>query len=104
MVAFLLFGLHKNVGAAIKTTFKKTFQQIGGAAVTLIFGVALVQILTQSAVNPVGLSSMLGEVANFAARLSGPIFILISPFIGVLGAFVSGSSTVSNILFFFVPI
>ncbi len=99
LVAFFTFWLHKMSVQQIKTTFKKTFQQIGGAAVTLIFGVALVQILTQSAVNPVGLSSMLGEVANFAARLSGPIFILISPFIGVLGAFVSGSSTVSNILF-----
>jgi lactate permease len=83
----------------IKTTFQKTFRQIGGVAITLIFGVALVQILTQSAANPVGLSSMLGEIANSASRLSSQTFILIAPFIGVLGVFVSGSSTVSNILF-----
>lgn len=99
LIAFFTFWLHKMSARQIKTTFQKTFRQISGAAITLIFGVALVQILTQSAANPVGLSSMLGEIANSASRLSSQTFILIAPFIGVLGAFVSGSSTVSNILF-----
>lgn len=99
IIALLTFWLHNMSGVQIKTVFQKTFQQISGTVLTLVFGVALVQIMIQSATNPLQLDSMLGEIANATAHISSQVFILLSPFIGVLGAFVSGSSTVSNILF-----
>ena len=105
LVALLTFWLHKMSARQIKTTFRKTFQQMSGVIFTLIFGVALVQIMIQSGTTPVllaggvPLKGMLSEIANAASQLSDQAFILISPLIGVLGAFVSGSSTVSNILF-----
>lgn len=42
---------------------------------------------------------MMTVMAKTMARLSGRAFPVLSPFIGVLGAFVSGSNTVSNMLF-----
>jgi lactate permease len=105
LVALLTFWLHKMSAQQVRTTFRKTFRQISGAAITLIFGVALVQIMIQSETTPVILAdgtllrSMLSEIAGVASQLSSQVFILVSPFIGVLGSFVSGSSTVSNILF-----
>jgi len=99
LVALISFRLFRMDWRQIGSTFQKTFQQIGGAVVALVFGVALVQIMIQSGSNSLGLQSMLGEIANSAAQLSNGAFIFLSPFIGVLGTFVSGSSTVSNILF-----
>ena len=42
---------------------------------------------------------MMPIMADFLADLAGQAYIVIAPFIGVLGAFISGSNTVSNILF-----
>ena len=42
---------------------------------------------------------MLTAIAQAAAALAGTAFPLISPFIGALGTFFSGSCTVSSILF-----
>ena len=43
--------------------------------------------------------SMMDQMANLLSKAGSGIYILISPFIGVLGAFVSGSATVSMNLF-----
>ena len=91
LVAVISFFVFKMNHREIARTFRKTFRQIAPAAVALIFGVALVQVLIQS--------GMLAAIASAAARLSAGAFIFIAPFVGVLGTFVSGSSTVSNILF-----
>ncbi len=105
LIAILTFFLHRMDWQEARAAVKNTFRQISGAVLTLVFGVALVQIMIQSEANPVllageiPLKSMLGEIANSASHLSSKIFIFISPLIGVLGSFVSGSSTVSNILF-----
>ena len=86
-------------GLAVSGIWRSTFKQISGAAVALFSGVALVQIMLHSSVNPLGLNGMLTEMAIVVARLSGPFYPLFSPFVGALGAFLSGSATVSNILF-----
>jgi len=105
LIAILTYFLHRMDWRKARAAVKNTFRQISGAVLALVFGVALVQIMIQSETNPVlladgvALKSMLGEIANSASRLSSEVFIFISPLIGILGAFVSGSSTVSNILF-----
>ena len=38
-------------------------------------------------------------LAQGIANASGPVFPLVSPFIGLLGAFMSGSNTNSNVMF-----
>ena len=88
-------------GADIGAIFKNTFRQVTNAAVALLAGVALVQIMRfTNFSNPSGeLESMTTEVAKALAGLFGDTYPLVSPIVGIFGSFVSGSATVSNIMF-----
>ncbi len=44
-------------------------------------------------------AGMVAELSTAMANLAGPLFPLVSPFIGALGAFMTGSNTNSNVLF-----
>lgn len=44
-------------------------------------------------------SGMINEIAEFLANVTGKLYPLVAPFIGLLGAFVTGSNTNSNIIF-----
>lgn len=81
---------------------RKTLSQIKHATIALIFGVAMVQLMVNTNwTNPnIELGSMTTEIAVALAGLLGPLYLLIAPFIGVLGAFVSGSHTVANVMFY----
>jgi len=88
--------IHKMNKEMIKTSWTDTIYQVSGAAVALIFGLALVEVLKFKNLSGI---SMLDEMANALSKVGESLYILISPFIGVLGAFVSGSATVSMNLF-----
>jgi lactate permease len=98
-VALLTAWLHKMDRKKVKQAWKDTANQIAGAAVALIFGVAVVQIMLNSGTNSSGMDSMLTTIAKALADISGAAYPLFAPLLGVLGAFISGSNTVSNILF-----
>jgi lactate permease len=55
--------------------------------------------MLNSGANGAGFESMLTEMARATADLSGRAFPVFAPIIGILGAFMSGSATVSNILY-----
>ena len=59
----------------------------------------MVQLMLNFGVNNAGIAGMLTEMAQAAAGIAGSAYPFFSPFIGVLGAFMSGSNTVSNVLF-----
>ncbi len=104
IIPFMLVALVTQVflhtdRSCIKNIWGKTFRQTAQPAVAMIFGVALVQLMLNSSVNPLGLDSMLTVIAKGLSGLFGNAYVVIAPFIGVLGAFISGSNTVSNILF-----
>ena len=99
LVALVTHALHGMNGTQIKAAWKNSFKQVSGAAIALFAGIALVQLMLNSGVNNGGLSSMLAVMAQFLADISGGAYVFVAPFIGVLGAFMSGSNTVSNILF-----
>jgi lactate permease len=99
LVALVTHVLHGMNGTQIKAAWKNSFKQVSGAAIALFAGIALVQLMLNSGVNNGGLSSMLAVMAQFLADISGGAYVFVAPFIGVLGAFMSGSNTVSNILF-----
>jgi len=56
----------------------------------------LVQLFIHSSQNAIGMVSMIEEMALI---LQNDALLWLSPFVGILGAFVSGSATVSNLLF-----
>ena len=96
LVALITNLLHGMSVEKIKQSWKDTFKQVSGAAVALLFGLALVEVMKYK--NAEGVSMMV-SMANALANLGDSLYVVIAPFIGVLGAFVSGSATVSMTLF-----
>ncbi len=96
LVALLTNVMHKMNVQQIKQSWKDTFKQVSGAALALIFGLALVEVMKYKNAADV---SMMDEMANALSMVGESLYVLIAPFIGVLGAFVSGSATVSMNLF-----
>ncbi|MEA1959717.1 MAG: L-lactate permease [Bacillota bacterium] len=99
LVALLTHFLHGMNIQQVKSAWINTFKQLTGAAIALFAGVAAVQLMLNSGVNGAGLDSMMTEMARAAAAIAGNSYVFVAPFIGILGAFMSGSNTVSNILF-----
>lgn len=99
LLTVLLHGMKaKEVGAAWVASFK----QVSGAAIALVFGLAMVQILRYSGSNDVtssDMKSMIFYMAEALSQVGRELYIVISPVIGVLGAFISGSNTVAVTLF-----
>lgn len=99
LVAILTIFLHKMNLSEVKLAWKSTLKQVSLAIIPLFAGVAIVQLIINTGNNPKGFESMLRLMAQFFADISGHFYFLVSPMIGVLGAFFSGSNTVSNLLF-----
>ncbi len=97
LVALITIPMHKMSAKAVKAAWVDSLKQIASAAIAIAFGVALVQIMRNSATAE--MKGMMEIMAEFLANIAGKAYIAIAPFIGVLGAFISGSNTVSNIMF-----
>jgi len=80
--------------ATWKTMFQvlgKTLVQMGPSTLTVVSILAMAKIM--------GYSGMIQVLAGALVQATGSFFPLISPLIGALGTFVTGSDTSSNILF-----
>ena len=91
-VAAILGGLIQGskVGEIIEvliSTFKKYWKTI----VTICFVMSIAKIMTYS--------GMILDIAKLLVATTGPIYPFVSPLIGVLGAFVTGSGTSTCVLF-----
>ena len=96
IISGLCFGLKMK---EIFDVGRASGKQIGSAAIAIAASVAMVQVMTFSGNGASELPGMLTAVADAAAGLAGGAFPIISPMLGALGAFFSGSCTVSSILF-----
>lgn len=100
VVALLTTVIHGMKGEEVAGAWKDTGKQVLGAAIALLFGVAMVNIFRYTNVSSnVMDGSMLLVMARGLAALAGQGYVIVAPLIGVLGAFMSGSNTVSNTLF-----
>ena len=99
LVALLTFFLHKISFVEVKNVFRLTFAQLSPATIALIFAVSMVRIFVHSDINQAGIESMLMSMSAFSAIIFQEAWPAAAPFLGMLGAFISGSNTVSNILF-----
>ena len=68
-------------------------------AMALVSGIAMVQIMLGSGLNNSGLDSMITQISTTIVANIGRAFPFIVPPLGVFGAFVSGSCTVSGVMF-----
>jgi lactate permease len=90
--AFLLGALLQRVGApAVRRALGTTVAQLGGVAIALVAMLSLARIMVHA-----GMTQSLAEAAAGAAGGAWPV---LAPMVGVLGTFVTGSATASNVLF-----
>ena len=78
-------------GGLLRSTVRKTYQQSSSSTIAVVFMVAMRLVMQHS--------GMIAVIAGGLALGSGSIFPMISPFIGLLGAFMTGSNTNSNVMF-----
>lgn len=76
-----------------------TWNKIRTAAIVLIFIIALTQLLVISDMNEADLPSIPQVLGEGFADLLGDVFVMFGAFLGALGSFMTGSATVSNLLF-----
>lgn len=91
-----LFGMKgKQVGAA----WGEAVKRIRNPLIALVFAVPMVRIMMQSGNNPDEIMGMPIAMATAMTNIFQGAWPLVDAFIGALGSFMSGSNTVSNMLF-----
>ena len=100
LVCALTFVLHRMPSAKVREVFADTFRQVKGAAIAIAFGVSMVYLYRNTGCNAaLTAKSMVFAMADSLANAFSGAYVAVAPLIGVLGAFMSGSNTVSNMLF-----
>lgn len=114
LIAIITVFIHRMTKDEAVTAFKDSCRQISGAAIALLFGVAMVNLYRFTSNADIGMSVLSGEaadtftyanssmlyvMAHALANIFHGAYFIVAPLIGVLGAFMSGSCTVSNTLF-----
>ncbi len=99
LIALVSIPLFRMTKTQVKTAWRDSLRQITGPAIALVFAVPMVRLMMQSGNNSGELLSMPLVMASFIADKAGAVWPLVSPFIGALGTFISGSNAVSNMLF-----
>lgn len=92
----LLHGMDVDeMGAA----WRRSVEQVAPAALTLVIAVSMTQIMIQSQTNAAGLLGMMEALSRALAMGAGGLLPVVSPWVGAIGSFMTGSNTSSNILF-----
>lgn len=104
LVAILTIFIHGMSGDKVKAAWVDSIKRMKNPAIALFFAVGLVSIFRGSgigdlALNPNAYPSMPLAMAKALSELVGPAWPMFASFVGGLGAFITGSNTVSNLLF-----
>ncbi|MBS0013150.1 MAG: L-lactate permease [Desulfobacterales bacterium] len=99
LVAVLTVFLHGMTAEKVKKAWGQAFKRMKNPTIALLFAVALVQIFKNSSMNPMEYASMPLSMAEAVAAVTGGSWPLFASFIGALGSFITGSNTVSDLLF-----
>lgn len=98
LVALALPFIYKLDWRSTASVFRETVRMIIPAALALVFALGMVFIMMNSG-EATEENSMLIDMARAAADFAGSVWYLVAPMVGVLGSFISGSNTVSDIMF-----
>lgn len=99
LVALLCIPLFRMTRPQVSIAWREAIVRLKGPFIALIFAVPMVRLMMQTGINPNGYASMPIAMAKSMAGIFGEAWPLADPFIGALGSFMAGSSTVSNMLF-----
>ena len=98
LVALIIPFMHGLDRKEASKAWIATLKQIKPAAIALFFALGMTYIMMNSGAAAKS-DSMLIVIAKSAAALAGTGWYFVAPLIGILGAFISGSNTVSDIMF-----
>jgi lactate permease len=96
ILSIFILGVKKE---QLRGVLRSTNRNILSSVISLGTSVPMVRIFLHSGVNALGLQSMPIALAANLASVFGPVWTLASPFLGMLGVFISGSGTISNLMF-----
>ncbi len=99
LVSVFTVFLHRMPVKKVKKAWNQAFVRMKNPTIALVFAVALVQVFKNSGMNPMQYASMPLSMAEAVAAATGGSWPLFAPFIGALGSFITGSNTVSDLLF-----
>ncbi|WP_321494297.1 L-lactate permease [uncultured Desulfobacter sp.] len=99
LVAILTIFIHRIPGSKVVLAWKDAIVKMKNPTIAMLFAVAMVEILKQSGHGTAGYASMPLTMAEFVAGLCGSLWPMVASYVGALGAFITGSCTVSNLLF-----
>ncbi len=104
LVAVMTIWLHNMKAEKVKAAWKDSFLRMKNPTIALFFAVALVSIFRGSgvaneALNPNHYPSMPLALAQAVAGMVGQAWPMFASYVGGLGAFITGSNTVSDLLF-----
>ncbi|MBG0775677.1 MAG: L-lactate permease [Desulfovibrionaceae bacterium] len=104
LVALITVGLHGMKGDDVKKAWGESFAKMKNPTIALFFAVALVSIfrgsgIADAALNPGNYPSMPLAMAKVVAAITGNAWPFVASYVGGLGAFITGSNTVSDLLF-----
>ncbi|MCW7752613.1 L-lactate permease [Desulfobotulus sp. H1] len=99
LVALITIFLHKIPAAKAAQAWKDSFIRLKNPTIAMLFAVALVEIMRQSGNNAMGYHSMPLSMATAVAAIAGQSWPFFAAYVGALGAFITGSATVSDLLF-----
>lgn len=104
LVSLITIGMHKMNGAQVSQAWGTALGKMKAPTIALVAAVALVAVLGGSGVNTAGvngeaLPSMPMAMARYMASLTGDAWPYLASYVGGLGAFITGSCTVSDMLF-----
>jgi lactate permease len=98
-VAILTAFVHRMPRKVTLNAWRQTVGQTARISLTLLVAVSMAQVMIRSAANPDNLPGMMQALSTSLAYAAGPLHPFVAPWLGVLGAFMTGSCTSSNILF-----
>jgi len=95
IIAFYIYKINEKSAETIATEVSKKITKTFIALVSIL---SIVQIIINSGNNSFGHAGMLDQMSSLFVATGG-MWPLLSPFLGLFGAFLAGSSTVSNLMF-----
>ncbi len=100
-IAILGIFLFRMKKVQVYRSWRETINKIKLPAIALAFAVPMVRLMMDSGSNTSYLESMPLIMAEYLGDIFKGMWPIVSPFVGVLGTFISGSNTMSNMLFSF---
>lgn len=99
LIALICIPMFRISKKQVKIAWTEALMRIKGPFLALIFAVPLVRVMMHSGTNPNDYLSMPIAMAQSMVQVFNQAWPLVDTFVGTLGSFISGSNTVSNMLF-----